>query len=259
MSAEKSTSTSYYTVLGVMPSASVQDIRRAYRELSKLYHPDTTTLPPAIATEKFQAINEAYATLSSPDLRATYDLRNGYSRVRVMRPNLPLDQPSGASRSRSSAYLDPTDRPLSAGEIFALFILGITFAICLLVVVMVGATRGEIALASFNQVPVPAVLRTVLPSVFSSESIEAEAAAIEPQGNKADAGEPPAMGTTAISVPLAQPSANGSSKGREGLTTPPPISPAPAIAPSSSHALQETQVFKGDRPTPSALTFPLSI
>ena len=44
----------YYTLLQVKPTASPQEIRRAYRDLSKLYHPDTTELPPAIATEKVQ-------------------------------------------------------------------------------------------------------------------------------------------------------------------------------------------------------------
>ena len=34
------------------PTASPQQIRRAFRDLSKLYHPDTTELPPAEATEK---------------------------------------------------------------------------------------------------------------------------------------------------------------------------------------------------------------
>jgi hypothetical protein len=45
----------------------------------------------------------------------------------------------------SSAYLDPTDRPLSAGEIFALFILGLTFLGCLLLAIAIGLTRGESA------------------------------------------------------------------------------------------------------------------
>ncbi|MFM9158147.1 MAG: J domain-containing protein, partial [Dolichospermum sp.] len=46
--------TTYYSLLGLHPSASVIDIRRAYRELSKIYHPDTTELPANLATAKFQ-------------------------------------------------------------------------------------------------------------------------------------------------------------------------------------------------------------
>ena len=165
---EAKPSSNYYELLGVLPGASVQDVRRAYRELSKLYHPDTTELPAAIATEKFQILNEAYATLSSPDRRASYDLRNGYSRIRVMRPDLAPDLASnpgsgnGASstpsqRYRSSAYLDPIDRPLSAGELFALFILGLTFVACLLLVVTLSITRGDIAIRAIPEVSFPDV------------------------------------------------------------------------------------------------------
>ena len=46
-------------------------------------------------------------------------------------------------REPSNLYLDPNDRPLSPGEIFALFILGLTFAACLALVVTVGLTRGD--------------------------------------------------------------------------------------------------------------------
>ncbi|GFZ96944.1 J domain-containing protein [Okeania sp. KiyG1] len=53
----------YYSLLGLHPQASNQEIRRAYRELSKRYHPDTTDMPEALAKAKFQQINEAYATL----------------------------------------------------------------------------------------------------------------------------------------------------------------------------------------------------
>lgn len=145
---------SYYTLLGLHPSASAIEIRRAYRELSKRYHPDTTDLPPAIAKEKFQKLNEAYATLSNLERRMAYDQKIRYSNISVIQPltnpNRPISQ-SGKS-SYSSAYLDPTDRPLSAGEVFALFILGITFLGCLLLAIAVGLTRGDAALqpVSFN-------------------------------------------------------------------------------------------------------------
>lgn len=139
----------YYDRLGVKPTASPQQIRQAFRELSKLYHPDTTTLPEEEATEKFQQLNEAYGVLSSPDRRWTYDKQVGYSRISVMQPLEPLSRASSTlprRREPSNMYLDPTDRPLSAGEIFALFILGLTFVACLALVVTVGLTRGEYAI-----------------------------------------------------------------------------------------------------------------
>ncbi|MEB3288647.1 MAG: J domain-containing protein [Leptolyngbya sp.] len=139
----------YYDRLGVKPTASPQQIRQAFRELSKLYHPDTTTLPEEEATEKFQQLNEAYGVLSSPDRRWTYDKQVGYSRISVMQPLEPLSRASSTTPRRqepANLYLDPTDRPLSAGEIFALFILGLTFAACLALVVTVGLTRSEYAI-----------------------------------------------------------------------------------------------------------------
>ncbi len=136
----------YYSLLGLHPAASVIEIRRSYRELSKRYHPDTTDLPTGLATVKFQKLNEAYAILSNPQKRLTYDLAIGYSRFGVIQA--PSDLNHSVSRNRyssRSAYLDPTDRPLSPGEIFALFILGLTFLGCLLLVIVVGLTRGGAA------------------------------------------------------------------------------------------------------------------
>ncbi len=134
----------HYDQLGVKPTASPQQIRRAFRDLSKLYHPDTTDLPATEATEKFQQLNEAYAILSSPDRRWTYDQKVGYSRISVMQPLEPLSRPASLQRREpANMYLDPTDRPLSAGEIFALFILGLTFVACLALVVTVSLTRGD--------------------------------------------------------------------------------------------------------------------
>lgn len=136
---------SYYGILGLHPSASVLEIRRSYRKLSKRYHPDTTELPETIAKTKFQQLNEAYATLSNPERRALYDLKIGYSRLNVIQA--PPDfgkSPSGASAKwSSSAYLDPTDRPLSPGEIFVLFILALTFIGCIILAIAIAILRGD--------------------------------------------------------------------------------------------------------------------
>jgi curved DNA-binding protein CbpA len=134
----------YYDLLGVYPGATAIEIRRSYRELSKKYHPDTTTLATAIATVKFQALNEAYAAISNPERRLAYDLEIGYSRVVALRPSAFNTLISRPDNYRSSAYLDPTDRPLSGGEIAALLMLGITFIGCLILAISIGIIRGEI-------------------------------------------------------------------------------------------------------------------
>jgi curved DNA-binding protein CbpA len=136
---------SYYGLMGLHPAASNIAIRRSYRQLSKKYHPDTTTLPPGVATNKFQRLNEAYAVLSSPEKRSLYDLKIGYSRLNVIQAPSWSEPESnqGANYSRT-AYLDPTDRPLSAGEIFVLVLLGLTFIGCFLLVVIVAYLRGEL-------------------------------------------------------------------------------------------------------------------
>ncbi|MEL6582116.1 MAG: J domain-containing protein [Cyanobacteria bacterium J06621_12] len=130
----------YYGLMGLHPSASNIVIRRAYRQLSKKYHPDTTELPPNVATGKFQRLNEAYAILSSPEKRSLYDLKIGYSRLNVIQA--PSWSEPESNRYSKTAYLDPTDRPLSSGEIFVLVLLGLTFAGCLLLVFVVAYLRG---------------------------------------------------------------------------------------------------------------------
>ncbi|MEM8642489.1 MAG: J domain-containing protein [Cyanobacteria bacterium P01_G01_bin.54] len=140
---------SYYGLLGLQPWASVIEIRRAYRELSKAYHPDTTTLSEAIATQKFQALNEAYATLSNPQRRLWYDGQIGYSRWHVVQTASLVDDE--VNEPDRLAYISASDRPLSSGELFALFMLGITFIGCLGLAIALGLTQGETAI----QIPLP--------------------------------------------------------------------------------------------------------
>lgn len=59
----------YYEILGVPKNASKEDIKRAYREKAKQYHPDR----PGGDAEKFKAAGEAHAVLSDDAKRAQYD------------------------------------------------------------------------------------------------------------------------------------------------------------------------------------------
>ena len=68
----------YYEVLGVTRSASADDIKNAFRNLARKFHPDVNKADDA--EEKFKEINEAYGVLSDPDKRAAYD-RYGFQGV----------------------------------------------------------------------------------------------------------------------------------------------------------------------------------
>ncbi|KAI0190824.1 DnaJ domain-containing protein, partial [Astrocystis sublimbata] len=64
--------TTYYDALGVQPTATEIEIKKAYRKLAIVHHPDKNPNDPT-AHEKFQTIGEAYQVLSDKDLRAAYD------------------------------------------------------------------------------------------------------------------------------------------------------------------------------------------
>lgn len=138
----------YYQLLGVKPGCSIEDLRRAYREKSKVYHPDTTTLPIPLARDRFDRLKEAYATLINPEERLRYDRQLKSPNTSNSVYTSPLTQAQSV-RSRysplQSAVTDRShsERPLSPGEVFALFILGLTFVGCLVLAVIVGYTRGD--------------------------------------------------------------------------------------------------------------------
>jgi curved DNA-binding protein CbpA len=65
-------SADYYSILEVWPTASVDEIKRNYFRLAKLYHPDAAGDTPE-NRERFKQINEAYGVLSDAQKRSMYD------------------------------------------------------------------------------------------------------------------------------------------------------------------------------------------
>ncbi len=64
---------SYYDVLQVSPDASIDEIKRAYYRLAKLYHPDRNPAHKSAAENRLQVLNEAYDALKSPMSRKRYN------------------------------------------------------------------------------------------------------------------------------------------------------------------------------------------
>ncbi len=69
-----------YEVLGISENASEAEIKSAYRELVKKYHPDNYRNHPLadLAEEKMQEINQAYAILTDPKMKNSYGQGSGY-------------------------------------------------------------------------------------------------------------------------------------------------------------------------------------
>lgn len=75
----------YYTVLGVTPDATPQEIKRAYRRLARLHHPD---LHKEALDDHIKRLNEAYEVLRDPHKRGNFDAQLARSRHST-RPSQP--------------------------------------------------------------------------------------------------------------------------------------------------------------------------
>ncbi len=66
---------SYYDVLQISPRSGDDEIKRAYRRLAMVYHPDLNPQNRSVAELRFRLINEAYAHLKTREKRALYKNR----------------------------------------------------------------------------------------------------------------------------------------------------------------------------------------
>jgi curved DNA-binding protein CbpA len=129
----------YYELLQTEPTASLQQLRQAFRQMSKCYHPDTTTLPAPVAARAFQELQRAYAVLSDPQARQLYDERLRLSRLPLPAAGRPTPA-AAVLRSRSAPV--SLRRALSGGEWFALLLLGVALVLSLVLGLGVAWARG---------------------------------------------------------------------------------------------------------------------
>ena len=91
--------TDYYQILGVSRGASGEEMKAAWKDMAKRYHPDNNPDNPE-AEEAFKKLGEAWEVLSDSEKRATYDRfghngcsdnRNTSARYRTRRQGISLE------------------------------------------------------------------------------------------------------------------------------------------------------------------------
>jgi DnaJ-class molecular chaperone len=116
----------YYQILAVKISATIEEIKKAYRELAKKYHPDKNQGDKE-AEEKFKEISSAYETLSDAQRRNAYDLKLQEETVRLEQERIQKEKVSRKSN------LKPTKRTNGLEVVFGVallfLIIGLIFSL----------------------------------------------------------------------------------------------------------------------------------
>jgi DnaJ-class molecular chaperone len=86
----------FYNILEVPENASADEIKKAYRRLSLIHHPDKNNNSPESAT-KFQKISEAYETIGDVDKKREYDLSRNNPFIKMM----------GGNQGMPMGHMDP--------------------------------------------------------------------------------------------------------------------------------------------------------
>ena len=76
-------SSNFYEILEIPETANLDEIKKSYRRLSMIYHPDKNKNNPD-STEKFQQISEAYETLGDKDKKNEYDMTRNNPFIKMM-------------------------------------------------------------------------------------------------------------------------------------------------------------------------------
>ena len=212
---------SHYQLLEISPQASAAELRQAFRSLSKRYHPDTTTLPPAEAREAFTRLRQAYAVLADPERRRAYD-----AALQAPPPSLVVVPPLPTGPAAAPRPIG-VRRSLSGGEWFALVLLGLALALSLVLGVGLAWARGAALITRpswwSEAAAVPAAAQLAAPPTLPASP--------EPSVTASAQASPPHTLLSQRALPPADRSPGVLPQTRE---TPPAASLAPVSPPSGS-------------------------
>ncbi len=95
----------YYRILGVSTDASEAEIKKAYRKLSRQYHPDNVGEG---ARDRFEKVQEAYAVLSDRQKREAYDQKKEQKEDKSSGPHRNAGQKSSPEKPENFGDFDPS-------------------------------------------------------------------------------------------------------------------------------------------------------
>lgn len=113
---------SYYDVLRVQPSASDEDIKKAYRQLAMIYHPDRNPGRRRMAELRFRAISEAYAEIRTREKRLRYNRilrqqKKNHARITAGNDNAAAGTATGGGwLDALSAFFSPARKQGTPGD-----------------------------------------------------------------------------------------------------------------------------------------------
>ena len=112
---------SFYGLLQLAEDASLEELRQAFRRQSKRLHPDTTSLPAAVAQESFRQLRQAYVILLDPERRRAYDATLAAARSQAGQglrssPAAPGSASAGAVPTRAVGVGGPGIGPFPNGS-----------------------------------------------------------------------------------------------------------------------------------------------
>lgn len=109
----------YYQILTVSRTASEVEIKRAFRKLAVIYHPDKN--PDPAAEQFFKEVNEAYDVLGNPEKRRAYDFRLVNAFVQDIQTQPPKAHRDPAYRRRRPAGPRPKTEQQKLFELMVLY------------------------------------------------------------------------------------------------------------------------------------------
>lgn len=183
--------TDYYKILGLTSNATQDEIRTAYRKLSKKFHPDVNQ-GDKFFEERFKEIQEAYEKLTDSEFKTNYDRQRKNGEANFNQSHQQYTQTEDKNNSKTS-YSASSSQPKQQTTVKSNNSLIIKIAIGVVIAILIGVLRGSIRQSSIenakesyrkelnntNNSPIFTSTDTVsfLPNTTTSNSISVDTAA----------------------------------------------------------------------------------